>query len=118
LAATKLPSMKHSARSSWHCSCKTAARSWIMRSKTSWSTHCWKRRWQVWYVGYRSGRSFQRAPLHKTHKMRFRTARSFTHRRPLPPGRWGGTRIRGARHSHAHPSGQPWFLLLCLIHLS
>jgi hypothetical protein len=38
-------------------------------------THCWNRRWQVCYDGYRSGSSTHGAHVRKTQKTLFRTAR-------------------------------------------
>lgn len=74
----KLPSMKASS---------TSIRPWILSAAAIASriplitpdwTHCWNRRWQVWYDGYRSGSLIQGAPAHRAHKIPFRTAcRSF-----------------------------------------
>src|SRR3990172_7916279 len=56
-AAAKVASMKHSDRSSL----PRLRRSSASASRTTRSvpvcTHAWKRLWQVWYGGYRSGRS-------------------------------------------------------------
>jgi hypothetical protein len=84
LAPTKEPSMKHSLKSKPPRSLRSAAKvSKTWRSVPS-CTHCWKRLWQVWYGGKRGGKSYQRAPLRKTHKMPFHTSRSS--RRGLPRG--------------------------------
>jgi hypothetical protein len=46
-----------------------------MPSSTPPRCHCWKRRWQVWYGPYRTGRSCQGAPVRNTHNMPFSTCR-------------------------------------------
>jgi hypothetical protein len=77
-----VPSIKHSERSSLPRRSKSSAK----LSKTSLSlsvlTHCWKRRWQVWYGGNLSGKSHHRAPVRNIHKTPFITSRS--ERRGLP----------------------------------
>lgn len=82
LATMNVPSMKHSDKSKsplWR-------RSSANVSSTRWSrpslTHCWKRRWQVWYGGNLSGRSHQRAPERRIQSTPLRTSRSG--RRGLP----------------------------------
>ena len=61
-----------------------------MRSSFPARTHCWKRRWQVWYDGYFSGSSRHCAPVPKTHKIPLSTARVSCHGRPRPSSRrWG-----------------------------
>src|SRR6185437_4847533 len=50
-------------------------------------THCWKRRWQVWYGGYRSGISLQRDPLPNTHNTPLSTPRVSCQGRPRPSSR-------------------------------
>ena len=83
------PSMKASS---------TSIRPWILSSAARASriplitpdwTHCWNRRWQVWYDGYRSASSTQGAPVRKTHKIRFRTARRSFQGRSRPSPRLG-----------------------------
>src|SRR5579864_6099968 len=69
LAPTKVPSMKHSDRSSLPRALRSAARAANARSNVPARPHAWNRRWQVWYGGYRSGKSFQGAPVRKIHKM-------------------------------------------------
>jgi hypothetical protein len=99
-ATTNVPSMKHSDRSN----SPRSHRSWAKVSKTRRSTpartHCWKRRWQVWYGGNRSGKSFQRAPLRKIQRMPLSTARSSFHGRPRPSGRRGGAGMSGRMMFH------------------
>ena len=74
-AGAKLPSAKVSAPSSWPCSssCFRSARQ--ASSQTSCSSQSRNRRQQVLGDGYRCGRSFQRAPLRKTHKIPSNTGR-------------------------------------------
>ena len=57
LATTKVPSMKHSDRSSLPRSFKSRASASRMRLNVPSCTHRWNRRWHVWYGGYRSSRS-------------------------------------------------------------
>ena len=76
LAPTKVPSMKHSARSSLPRLRKSSASASSTWRSTPERTHCWKRRWQVWYDGKRSGKSCQRAPERSIHKIPFMTSRS------------------------------------------
>jgi hypothetical protein len=87
----------------------TSITPWILSSAASASriplitpdcTHCWNRRWQVWYDGYRSGTSAQGAPVRKTHKIPFRTARRSFQGRPRPSGCLAGSGIRGSRIFH------------------
>jgi hypothetical protein len=88
----------------------TSIRPWILSSAARASriplitpdwTHCWNRRWQVvWYDGYRSGSSTQGAPVRKTHKMPFRTARRSFQGRPRPSRRLAGSGTRGSRIFH------------------
>jgi hypothetical protein len=77
-AMTKLPSMKHSVKSSLPRSLTSFTRARNTFSKTPAWTHSWKRRWQVWYGGYRSGKSCQRAPVRKIQRIPFRISRSLT----------------------------------------
>jgi len=82
LATTKVPSMKHSLRSRSPRSLRSWASSWRMRSMTPSATHFWKRRWQVWYGGYRSGRSCQGAPVRRIHSAPLSTSRGSRQGRP------------------------------------
>jgi hypothetical protein len=100
LAPVKEPSIKASVRSSLpRCSKSSASAARIWAKMPSW-VHCWNRRWQVWYGGYLSGRSFQGAPVRKTHKMPLSTSRGSRGGRPRPPGfrRIGGTSGSTRRH--------------------
>src|SRR5215211_1398314 len=100
LAMTKLPSMKHSVRSKPPRSFTSLTRARRTFSKTSFSTHSWNRRWQVWYGGYRLGISCQGAPVRKTHKIPFKIARSSTLERPLPSARRSTFGINGSTIAH------------------
>jgi hypothetical protein len=86
-AMTKVPSTKHSVKSSPPRSFTsfTSARSTL--SKTPLRTHSWKRRWQVWYGGYLSGMSCQGAPVRRIQRMPFRISRSPTRGLPRPSAR-------------------------------
>jgi len=81
-AGTKVPSMKASRISIPPRSDRSSASSWTMRLKTPDLAHCWKRRWQVWYGGYRGGKSFQGAPVRKIHNIPLRTSRGSRCLRP------------------------------------
>ncbi len=76
LAETNVPSIKVSDKSSLPRSNK----SWARVSNTFFSlpslTHSWKRRWQVWYGGKRSGKSCHRAPERRIHNTPLRTSRA------------------------------------------
>jgi hypothetical protein len=74
-AGTKVPSMKASRISIPPRSDRSSASSWTMRLKMPDRAHCWNRLWQVWYGGYRGGKSFQGAPVRKIHNIPFRTSR-------------------------------------------
>lgn len=79
--------MKHSSMSILPRLFKSSARQRKTLDRVWSSTHCWKRRWHVWYEGNRSGISFQRAPERKIHKIPFSTARSSQRGRPRPSSR-------------------------------
>ena len=100
LAPVKEPSMKASDRSSLPRCSKSPANTLRILANAPARVHCWNRRWQVWYGGYRSGRSFQGAPVRKTHKMPLSTSRGSRAGRPRPPGfrRIGGTSGSIRRH--------------------
>lgn len=89
-AMTKLPSMKHSVKSSLPRSLTSLTSARSTCSNTPARTHSWKRRWQVWYGGYRSGRSRQAAPVRMTHNMPFKISRSLTLGLPRPSARMAG----------------------------
>ena len=82
-AGAKLPSMNASRISILPRSFRSSTSSWAMRRKTPCRTHCWNRRWQVWYGGYRWGKSFQGAPVRMIHNIPLRTLRGSLAGRPL-----------------------------------
>lgn len=84
LALAKLPSMNTSSQLSlpWASSAERNTRQ--MLSQRSSSSQSRSRRQQVLALGYRSGRSRQRAPLRSTHRMPSKTSRSSARGRPNP----------------------------------
>ena len=68
-------------------------------AKLSASCHSWRRHQQVLGQGYPLGRSFQRAPLRKTHRIPSNTSRSGRRLRP-PFGQRGGVGNSGAILAH------------------
>ena len=100
LATMKVPSMKHSLKSS----SPRSLRSWAKASSTQRNTperaHCWNLRWQVWYGGKRGGKSCQRAPLLKIHSTPLSTSRLSRQGRPRPSARRGGSGISGPMMVH------------------
>ena len=100
LALTKVPSMKHSDRSSLPRSFKSSASEVRIFSSTPSRCHSWKRRWQVAGEGYRSGRSCQAAPVRSTHRIPFITSRLLMRGRSLPSSRGSYTGISGSRMAH------------------
>ena len=100
LAITKVPSMKHSERSSFPRSRTSSTMALSTFSSTPERTHCWNRRWQVWYGGYRSGRSCHRAPVFKIQSIPSNTSRVSFQGRPRPSGRLRGVGTRGLSTSH------------------
>jgi hypothetical protein len=63
-------------------------------------THCWNRRWHVWYGGYLLGSSRHCAPVPSTHNTPFNTARVSRQGRPRPSLRRAGCRI-GSKTDHS-----------------
>ena len=82
-AGAKLPSMNASRISILPRSFRSSTSSWAMRRKTPCRTHCWNRRWHVWYGGYRCGRSFHGAPVRRIQRIPFITLRGSRALRPL-----------------------------------
>jgi hypothetical protein len=80
----KLASMKHSDKSSPPRLRKCSASIFNAACREPVRTQCWKRRWQVWYGGKRSGKSFQRAPERNIHSTAFITERASRGGRPRP----------------------------------
>lgn len=99
-AMTKVPSMKHSVKSSLPRSLTSLASARNICSNTPARTHSWNLRWQVWYGGYRSGKSRHEAPVRMIHRMPFRISRSFTLGLPRPSGRITGFGINRFITSH------------------
>ncbi len=83
-ALLKEASMKASSRSRAPRSNRSSAKARRMRSRRPSRTHCWNRRWQVWYGGYSCGRSRQRAPVRKIQSTPSSTARASRQGRPRP----------------------------------
>ena len=86
LAGANVPSMKPSLRSMPPRSRKSSASAINIFSNMPDSVHCWNRRWQVLFGGYRSGRSFHCAPVRRIHKMPLSISRESTTGRPCLPG--------------------------------
>ncbi len=86
-ALAKEPSIKASERSMPPRSLRSSASVARISSKTPARVHCWKRRWQVWYDGYRSGRSFHGAPVRRIHRIPLSTLQGSRGGRPRHPGR-------------------------------
>jgi hypothetical protein len=100
LAGAKVPSIKASDKSISPRFSKSSARARRILSTVPSCAHCWKRRWQVWYDGYLSGRSFQGAPVRNTQRIPLRTSRASRHGRPRPSLRRGGLGINGSNKCH------------------
>lgn len=100
LATTKVPSIKHSLKSIL----PLVSKSWAKVSSTFLKlpsfTQPWKRRWQVWYGGNLSGKSFHRAPERKIQIMPFIISRLSRHGRPLPSSRFGNSASNGSIKAH------------------
>ena len=99
-AGAKLPSIKHSVKSSLPRSLRSRAKASSIVSMTPALSHSWKRRWQVWYGGYRSGKSFQGAPVRRTHSIASRISRDDLRGRPRLSSRAGITGICGSMTAH------------------
>ena len=68
-AGLNVPSRNASLQSSRSCSFSSVKNARHIFSQTPWSVQRFKRRQQVLGLGYRSGRSCQRAPVRNTHKI-------------------------------------------------
>jgi len=90
-APAKEPSIKHSRRSRPPRSFRSWASTRNIFSNTLFLAKSWNRRWQVWYGGYRSGKSFQGAPVRRIHNIPFMTARESCHGRPRLSGLVGNS---------------------------
>ena len=100
LADMNVPSMKHSLKSKPPLSRKSSATVCKTLSREPSFTHLWKRRWQVWYGGYRSGRSCQGAPVLSIHNMPLRTSRLERQGRPRLSARLGSSGNKGSITDH------------------
>jgi hypothetical protein len=69
-------------------------------AKTPDSVHSWKRRWQVLFGGYRSGRSAQGAPVRRIQRMPLSTSLGSCGGRPDFPGRALGLGIKSTILCH------------------
>jgi len=92
-APVKEASMKASSKSSFPRACNSSASMRKMCSSLPARTHCWKRRWQVWYGGYGLGSSRHCAPVPNTHRIPLSTARVSCQGRPRPSARRCGRKI-------------------------
>lgn len=100
LAPVKVPSMNASLGSNPPRSCRSFASARRRLSKLPSRTQRWNRRWQVWYDGYRSGRSFHGAPVRRIQRMPFSTSRGSRHGRPRRSFRTFSGGRSGAITSH------------------
>ena len=73
LAGMKVPSIKHSSRSSLPLCFRSSAKVLRMLSNVPFLVHSWNQRWQVWKEGYLSGNSGHGAPVRKIQRMPLRT---------------------------------------------
>ena len=103
-AGAKVPSIKASRKSSLPRSRRPSASANNMESKTPSLRQSWNHRWQVWYGGYRLGRSFQCAPVLRIQRIPFTTARGSLAGLPCPIGSLEGSGRRGASRSIVHLS--------------
>lgn len=90
LAPVKEPSINASRTSMPPRSAKSSASASSTRLNVPSRAHRWKRRWHVWYGGYRSGKSFHGAPVRNTQRTPLSTSRGSRHGRPRPSGRHRG----------------------------
>lgn len=75
--------MKHSDKSNFPRIRKSSANAFNILSITFALTQLWKYRWQVWYGGYRSGRSCHGAPVRNIQRTPFKTSHIFFRGLPL-----------------------------------
>jgi hypothetical protein len=114
LAGTKVPSTKASDRSMPPRLSRSSAKVSRIFSIVPSRTHRWNLRWQVWYGGYLSGRSFHGAPVRSTQRMPFRISRESRQGRPRPSPRRGRAGIEGSSSFHCSSvrsiphDPQPW----------
>jgi len=99
LALAKVASTNASSRFSFPRWCRCRASRFSASSSFPLRTHCWNRRWQVWYGGYFSGISRHCAPVPSTQSTPFSTARVSCHGRPRLSARRAG-RSTGSTTAH------------------
>src|SRR5215471_2023186 len=109
LAGAKLPSTNASLRSKPPRSFRSWATASSTCSRTLERTQFWKRRWTVWYAPYRSGKSFQGAPVRSIHRIPFSVLRRSLHGRPRRSARTrsGGKMVSTIRHCSSVRSISP-----------
>ncbi len=81
-ATMKVPSIKHSERSSLPRRRKSSAKVSNTFFNLPSLTHCWNLRWQVWYGGNLPGKSDHRAPERRIQSTPFKISRSARRGRP------------------------------------
>jgi len=79
---------------------KSSAKMMRISSKTPPFDHFWNQRWQVWYGGYRSGRSFHCAPVRRIQRIPLRTSRGSRRGRPRGSDRSLGDGIKAFNRVH------------------
>ena len=99
-AGANVASMKPSLRSIPPRSFKSSARAERIFSNTPERVHAWKRRWQVLFGGYRSGKSAQGAPVRRIQRIPLRTSLGSCGGRPDLPDRTLGFGMKPAIHCH------------------
>jgi len=100
LAGANVPSMNPSLRSMPPRSRRSSAKAVRILSNTPDRIHCWNRRWHVLRGGYRSGRSFQGAPVRRIQRIPLSTERGSCGGRPDRPGRALGSGMNSAIRCH------------------
>ncbi len=99
-ATTKVASIKHSDNLNSPRFSRSSASASSMCLNVPERTHSWKRRWQVWYGGNRSGRSCHLAPDRSIQRIPLRTSRSDLLGRPLLSSRSLGLGRRDSIIAH------------------
>lgn len=99
-AGANVPSMNPSLRSMPPRSRRSSAKAVRILSNTPSRIHCWNRRWHVLRDGYRSGRSFQGAPVRRIQRIPLSTERASCGGRPDRPGRALGPGMNSEIHCH------------------
>ena len=100
LAPTKVPSIKHCAKSNLPRLRRSSANVSRIRFSVPVRTQYWNRRWQVWYETKRSGKSCHAAPDLNIHRIPLRTSRSSLRGRPRPSALGIGLLSNGAITFH------------------